>query len=378
MPVAPGTPEAARLIRGRARRLMLGRFPAPLRPLAALGMAVAWPVQTLADALGMARNADFPGAPPRRLARRAWAAALRHNVPPLEFFAYRMPERPEAPPDAWLIRAEVVRLNEALAGPAAARLAADKHAFARFCAAQGLPAVPTLARIAGGPPGPAPAEPDLVLKPESAANARGIEHWRSTPDGYRRLYPAPAVGEPFDWPGLAAQAAAARAGPVLVQPLLALHPALRPVVASGSPAARLVTGLPADGPPELLHAVFARPYPGHLVSNGGARRRIDPASGRLLAPEPGRLRPAFGAPDPAPDLDGVVLPDWPRARELALGAHRALPDRAVLLGWDLAFTPDGPVLIEVNLGISCYMSQMDSLEPAGGARVAEVLASWLR
>lgn len=378
-PVAADTPRAARLIRRHARARVLDRFPALLRPLAALLMTVAWPVQTLVDAVRMARNADYPARDRGKLARAAWRVALRHNVPPLEYLAYRMPERPEVPVDAWLIRSEVTRLNDALAGRDAALIAGDKHRFWLFCRQHGLPAVLTLA-LADGTAGVEPSDqPDLILKPRRAANARGIEHWRKAPDGYHRLHPEPAPGPPLDWPGLLHRAAAGHPGRggMLVQPMLPLHPALRAVIPSGSPAARIVTGHAADGPIEPLHASFVRPYPGQMVSNGGARRQVDLATGRLLPPEPGRHRPAFGAVDLAPDLEGVALPDWPRALALVLEAHAALPGRAVLLGWDVAFTPDGPVLIEVNLGISCYLQQTDTLEPAGPSRLAEILASWL-
>jgi hypothetical protein len=44
---------------------------------------------------------------------------------------------------------------------------------------------------------------------------------------------------------------------------------------------------------------------------------------------------------------GRTLPHWPEIRAVALAAHLACPDR-LLVGWDIALTPDGAVLLEGN------------------------------
>jgi len=92
----------------------------------------------------------------------------------------------------------------------------------------------------------------------------------------------------------------------------------------------------------------------------------------------GQYRSIFSDSDLAGDLDGLVLPDWPKACETVLAAHRKFPSPAVLLGWDVAFTDMGPVLIETNLGVSLFTEQTDSLVPAGTTPVADLIAAWLR
>jgi hypothetical protein len=42
-----------------------------------------------------------------------------------------------------------------------------------------------------------------------------------------------------------------------------------------------------------------------------------------------------------------VISGWPAIADLAVAAHREFSKWAVI-GWDLAWTPDGPVLIEGN------------------------------
>ena len=44
-------------------------------------------------------------------------------------------------------------------------------------------------------------------------------------------------------------------------------------------------------------------------------------------------------------IAGRVLPHWQEAVDLAIRAHAAFSEWAVI-GWDIAWTPDGPVLLE--------------------------------
>ena len=46
-------------------------------------------------------------------------------------------------------------------------------------------------------------------------------------------------------------------------------------------------------------------------------------------------------------IKGFQFPDWEKAIELVLGAAREIPQMAYV-GWDIAFTPDGPCLVEGN------------------------------
>ncbi|MGH6892128.1 MAG: sugar-transfer associated ATP-grasp domain-containing protein, partial [Dongiaceae bacterium] len=41
------------------------------------------------------------------------------------------------------------------------------------------------------------------------------------------------------------------------------------------------------------------------------------------------------------------VPNWQEIKSVALAAHNACPDR-LLVGWDIALTPDGAVLLEGN------------------------------
>ena len=52
--------------------------------------------------------------------------------------------------------------------------------------------------------------------------------------------------------------------------------------------------------------------------------------------------PVTGSP-----VTGRIVQHWAEIRDLAIAGHRVFADR-MLLGWDVALTPDGPVLVEAN------------------------------
>ncbi|SLN52505.1 hypothetical protein ROA7450_02640 [Roseovarius albus] len=85
-------------------------------------------------------------------------------------------------------------------------------------------------------------------------------------------------------------------------------------------------------------------------STGGVMIRIDLETGRLGR---GRFAPEYGGafleehPDNNLHFSGLVLPYWDEAKQLCLRLAKALPSvRSV--GWDVAITKEGPLIIEGN------------------------------
>ena len=100
---------------------------------------------------------------------------------------------------------------------------------------------------------------------------------------------------------------------------------------------------------------------------------IDILSGRLVS-APQELwgeRPLEYHPDP-----GCTLPDWEIALQRAKIAHGACSGFA-FIGWDIAFTPQGPILLEGNANWSAGEYQRLSGEPLGHTKFPDVLATWL-
>lgn len=240
-------------------------------------------------------------------------------------------------------------------------LTGDKVVFSRYCALLGIP-VPRLLGIidrlgsgwgasgrivAGRADWDAMVASDLpdefVVKPALGYAGRGVRIVRRHEAG--AAWEAMHADREFDvW---------------LVQERLRNHPDL---VALGGDAglhtARVVTLVGRDGRAELLFAFLKLSLAGLATDNflggttGNAIVEVDADAGRLgalLVPRPDgpglaerRDSPLTGAP-----VEGVVLPGWDDVRRTVLeAAPHFLPSRA--LGWDVALTPAGPVVVETN------------------------------
>ena len=84
---------------------------------------------------------------------------------------------------------------------------------------------------------------------------------------------------------------------------------------------------------------------------GGVGVSVDVESGRLAASGLVRTGGDTGWYDRHPDtgvvFDGLALPFFEEAKTLSCQFHESLPFFHTI-GWDMAFTPDGPLVIEGN------------------------------
>jgi hypothetical protein len=70
---------------------------------------------------------------------------------------------------------------------------------------------------------------------------------------------------------------------------------------------------------------------------------------------------------------GRVVPLWPAIDALARAAHRVFADR-LLVGWDIALTPEGPVLLEGNSYPDTEFLQRVHDQPIGASPLGPLLA----
>ena len=268
----------------------------------------------------------------------------------------------------------------------------DKRRFEQWCAAHALPCTRTLAELHDG----AVADPaaaraalqahagyELFSKLVDGKGGAGAHRWRwheggrggwVDPDG--RVLDADAL--------LATLAERSREAPLLLQECLVNHPALAPVATEVLCTARLITARPPDGEPSLVGTCFrtgAGDGSTDNFSQGGIAVAVDAATGRLgtavralsaVIVDPIERHPVSGAA-----FAGVVLPDWDRAVALARRAHAALP-RIGFVGWDVALTARGPVLVEGNLSPGTRLAQAPSGEPLGRTALPALLDAHLR
>lgn len=116
---------------------------------------------------------------------------------------------------------------------------------------------------------------------------------------------------------------------------------------------RLVTFISADGAIDEHLAVLRLGRAGGVADNwdkGGISVGVDVRTGMLRQ---GVFKPRYGGgwtsvhPDTGERFEGEQLPEWPRVLDVCRRAAIAFSGvRAV--GWDVALTPDGPVIIEGN------------------------------
>ena len=367
-----------------ARRLVrqqYGRDHGPVRrTLARLFAAVVWPPAVLVDLWDIRRHRGAEAVPIGRTPGAIWAA-LRHNVIPGEYYAYQLwkPNR-KVNIDNYLYAKEGPRLFRLLNRPSQPNPIDNKLAFHELCKAHALPSPDVLAAFtptsrmlefeSGQPP-----KRDLFVKPQFGLGSDGVERFRwhgGVFESHRgcRL-------SPDDLDSYIATRARSENRTLLVQPALSNHPALGIAPNSRLAAARLITGLTTNGSAFPIcgfiyfpHSDLAAPY----VSVAS----IDMASGRLL----------FGLQELC-ETDGskdqlhvksdcpLALPGWEAAVRHVKIAHQACPS-FVFVGWDVAFTEQGPMLLEGNAHWCADEHQRLRGEPLGQTKFVEILAMQLR
>lgn len=342
---AEAVAEAGRL-RRYLTRVQLGRFPLPVRPLAALGLRSLW----LCWSPLAARWIGLRGARWRRAVQRAWLHGHHPVEPEGGVSLGNLPDRHWA------------RLWPALGAPEDVRLAADKLALARVLEGLGVRVPPLLAEIPqGARPHPAdlPWQQDsrpLFIKPRHGARARDAMSLRQLGGGHLLVNGAEAVTEQAVAERLARSAAR---DSLLVQPFLRPMPESRRWAPESCAELRLTTARLPGGPSFLVGAFMKVQPPGdHTATTlrGALAVPVDMASGRA--------RPGFLATAPEQRLDhvpwtgaplaGQDIPAFHQAVETVLQASRALPGLPVI-GWDVLLAEGGPVVLEANVALSWDM-----------------------
>ncbi|HKJ25029.1 MAG TPA: sugar-transfer associated ATP-grasp domain-containing protein [Myxococcota bacterium] len=235
----------------------------------------------------------------------------------------------------------------------------DKVAFGAWRRAQKLPGPEEIALVHGSDT----LEPDqldrlgdrLIVKPRASSGGKGVRAWERARDGSwvsegLRLSP-PALVE---W--IRSQRCQGRGG-VLIQERLANHSAILGLCGETLSTCRIVTIRNERGEPEVVEFVWRMATradaPVDNFHAGGAFFAVrDLATGELaVCVGPGAAarqklsdrHPGSGAP-----MIGARHPFFREACRLALEAHGRLPG-LLLVGWDVATTPDGPALVEMNV-----------------------------
>lgn len=186
-----------------------------------------------------------------------------------------------------------------------------------------------------------PAGTELIAKPSAGAAGAGILLLCRHESGWSVRS---KDGQPAPMP-------TAMADTVVVQRLVDQHPDLVRVYGTSLNTVRMLTILGPDGEPRLVSSFLRFGTGKNLVDNwsaGGVAVGVDNETGRAFDLAYDRLGRRYQVhPDSGVRFADVAVPHWNDARRMALSVQRNFPYYR-LLGHDIAISPTGPVLIELN------------------------------
>lgn len=363
----------------------------PLAPLKGIVAVILWPV------LFAIAIAGFTIVNGREIARRSgvgvlrqigqqFAVGIRHSIAPYWYYMYELwdAER-RAKAGLYLTAHETIGPAYSLLQPdAAIDDMADKVVFADACRRKGVRAVPVFALFSGGAArtdmglsADLPEE-DLFVKLREGSGGHNTERWDWQGNGRYRN----SAGETETRQSLAERLAKdSLKNDYIVQPRLRNHPSLADFSNDALATARVLTCRNEAGDYEATNAAFRMAIGKNTVKDnfhsGGIATEVDMQTGTISAATNMGLTPGIGwravHPVSGAQIVGRHLPDWPAALKLACDAHRAFPER-VVVGWDVAFLPDGPMIIEGNGKPDLDIHQRVERRPAGEGRIATLLA----
>ena len=303
---------------------------------------------------------------------RVLTTRFRHGIGPFNFCLFSLDGKPPADWHEYITNTDLEPVQRRWNPKDSHFVVRDKVTFARRCAAAGLPAPAVIGTIGPSdmnhrhvPHIASGADLDDALSrlPQSrfffklAGGAHGHGAFTTTREGasYRfadRLDSADAL---YAY----ALGALPQGECYLVQSRLTNHRLLRGIMSPhGLGTVRLVTQL-REGMRAPLSACLRITVGTNVTDNfsvgaaGNLTAAIDMASGRL-GPAIGSRRRDWPDmhtvpthPDTGQRIEGLIMPEWGTVIALALRAHQSFDELGVI-GWDIAVTDDGPVLIEAN------------------------------
>lgn len=303
--------------------------------------------------------------------RSAIRIASERFADPNDIALFRIEKAEEL--DGYIRRFEDAALNKIINplgwGPDCALV--DKVRFYERCATHGLPHPEVVALVQNGEVkllNPARGRP-LLIKPARGEGGRGVSF----------LDEKLSYAEPDELLAQLKQLFSKRSGVWIVQPKILPHSGLGDLALNALPTIRITTIFNEDGVPEPANAVLRFPSdPGAQVDNmkaGGILSSVDVETGTLGLACKGygggdyEVHPVTGATIP-----GRQVPMWEEAKALTVAAHAQAFGDYALVGWDVAISSDGPILIEGNSKPGVLMPQRSCRRGLGTMRYGQLLA----
>jgi hypothetical protein len=336
------------------------------------------------------RVARLHGVPIGTQLAAQWRMAFRDGIDPTIYYFEEL-YRPGALArlDQYFMRREVkgdlLRLLHRLQPKAGERRInlGDKMQLFAWCARAGLPHTAPVMLVEDGrlvwqSADLLELDQDLFVKPRIGRGAVGVSlHRRSA--AFQYVDSAGATRMLGELVGEIVRRSGTRA--MMVLPRLRNHPAIADMAAESLITIRAVTVLDEDLEPELVVA-YLRVLT-KLEPDWPVRKPISEYAAAIDL-ETGRLGPMTGDkpeclsqwherhPVTGVAVLGRPVPCWDAVVALAERAHQVARDR-ILVGWDIAVTPQGPVLLEGNSYPDVHYPQRIYRKPYGEMRIGTLL-----
>jgi len=283
--------------------------------------------------------------------------ALLHGIPPDDYYDYALFGRPRRQWLAYIYPHELPQWHQVLSVGVSQRtlhLMTDKKAFSEEMAEHGIASVETCAFLARGEAVKADSifsGHSFFFKPNAGSQGEGSLALSFDEEACRyRLSADDDVIESME-DILAEINQRVQQQDYLLQPLLQNHRAIIELCGvSRLVHLRLVTGIHREGPVALFASLGV---PCSDENNAYWLLDIEVRSGHIMHRD-----------DMQPDefqrlmqrAQGKALPFWQEALNICLDAHRLFPDLPSI-GWDVAITPSGVMLLEGNVNWSVDIHQ---------------------
>ena len=296
----------------------------------------------------------------RQFCEQAWIYA-RYDFESRDYYQYRLYESAQrSQVDSYLSIRQNGRLLRSLLFPDL--MVWDKIDFARSCAAHDLPAIPSLAEWRDG------TLTSLVDEWPESFYSKPARSMHGSGAGVRSWQGGSAVV-----PELERHLRDHDTGQgAVVQPRIFTHPDLMPLT-NGCLATLRITGcrMP-DGAIELLLPTFRMPQGASVVDNFQKGNLVAPVCLQTGCLGVARSRDAHAVistvdvhPESGERIEGTRVPFFSEALATCRRAHQLIC-RPPLIGWDVAITADGPVLVEGN-----HMFGTEVAQVAHGSPIAQ-------
>lgn len=165
----------------------------------------------------------------------------------------------------------------------------------------------------------------------------------------------------------------------VLQPLLKPHHDLVPVIGPRLSTVRLLTITTADGP-RVFRGGWKIPAGSNHADNfwrpGNMLAGLDLETGKTRQVSTGtgfEMKDVQRHPDTNADLIGLSVPNWPEIKAVALAGAQVLRHLAII-GWDIAPTDNGPVIVEANQTPDFVLVQIADRRGILGREFEELIA----